>query len=144
MEAFPYTNADTASNEINRCQKQYANALQAVTEVMDLWRDVAPKTLKSAIVFDSQVSEGALISGVIFGQTFKINVVPHVRDEAVVAKCIVSTVDHAGDMQTRVIFLYARDGDVLSEDGQIVVSRDANYPGYLWLCNLIDAFIRTF
>lgn len=144
MEAFPYTNADTANSEINRCQKQYANALQAVTEVIDLWRDVAPKTLKSAIVFDSQGAEGALVSGVIYGQPFKINVVPHVRDEAVVAKCIVSAVDHAGDMQIRVIFLYARDGDVLSEDGQVVVSRDASYPGYLWLCNLIGAFIRTF
>lgn len=144
MEEFLYTNSEAASRDLNQRQKQYDKALQAVADVMDLWRDVAPKNLQSVIVFDSEVAEGALISGSIFGQPFKINAVPHIRGDAVVAKCIVSAVDHAGDMHVRGIFLYARDEDVLSENGQVVVSRAAEHPHYLWLCNLIGAFIRTF
>ncbi|MEI2337071.1 hypothetical protein VVF04_31685, partial [Pseudomonas aeruginosa] len=81
--------------------------------------------LKSAITFDDQVADGAVASGALFGQPFRINVVPQLRDNGVVARCFVSVADHAGKQQVRAVFLHSQGADVLSEEGQVIVSRSS-------------------
>lgn len=143
MKALPYTKAEAATAEVNRFQRQYADALQSFTEIVSFWRDMSSKLLKSAITFDDQMVDGSVASGSILGQPFRINVVPQLRDNGVVAKCIVSVTDYLGRPQVRAVFLHSRGADVLSEEGDVIAARSGEHCDYLWLCNLIAIVLRA-
>ncbi|EMB4117878.1 hypothetical protein IPC367_18980 [Pseudomonas aeruginosa] len=138
-----FDNADAAASNILRIQKQFIDALQSFADIRAHWRELGPGRLKSAITFDGEVKDGAVESGAIFGRPFRITALPYLTGNGVVAKYIVSVTDIAGKQEVRAVFLHSPGSDVVFEDGRLVVSRDDEYPNYLWLCNLIVSVLQT-
>lgn len=128
-----FSNADDAARLMVKYQRRYQMIRKYFAEITELWHAVANTHLQGSVTVEPLDDANNHFVGTILGHPFEGRIEPQPSTDGVVAKLTITTRDANNRTVTKSTYLFTKDSDVHSQDGNVLIEREHPNCEFLWL-----------